>query len=152
MHLDDYLERLGHHESDELAIQVSAYIDNDFDVANLVEEAEMKWQAAMEQVTTIFVLLSSRASLIVRYELEKRLRSVYFYPDPNFLPSNLPPQVAHLEKELERVSERLRETEAEAQKPSWHRGIAIRKVFAHLESFCAFGKFLRICKVFARNP
>ena len=26
---------------------------------------------------------------------------------------------------------------AEAQKPSWHRGIAIRKVFARLESFCA---------------
>ena len=26
---------------------------------------------------------------------------------------------------------------AEAQKPSWHRGIAIRKVFARPESFCA---------------
>ena len=27
--------------------------------------------------------------------------------------------------------------EAEAQKPSWHRGNAIRKVFARPESFCA---------------
>ena len=26
---------------------------------------------------------------------------------------------------------------AEAQKPSWHRGIAIRKVFARPERFCA---------------
>ena len=57
LHLDDYLERLGHHESDELAVQTSAYIDNDFDVSNLFAEAEMKWQA-MERVTTIFVLLS----------------------------------------------------------------------------------------------
>ena len=39
---------------------------------------------------------------------------------------------------------------AEAQKPSWHRGIAIRKVFARPESFCASGKFLRVQKVFAR--
>ena len=29
------------------------------------------------------------------------------------------------------------EVAAEAQKPSWHRGIAIRKVFARPESFCA---------------
>ena len=28
----------------------------------------------------------------------------------------------------------------EAQKPSWHRGIAIRKVFARPESFCAYNR------------
>ena len=87
--LDDCLERLGHHESDELAVQVknsnfrwilnechasfysfsfivvcifgrgifiiflfqiSAYVDNEFDVAALMEEAETK-QAALDQVS-----------------------------------------------------------------------------------------------------
>merc|ERR1719397_1963554 len=64
LHLDDCLERLGHHESDELAVQISAYVDNELNVA------ELKGQA-MEQV-------------------------------------------ADLEEELGRVSERLSETEAEA--------------------------------------
>ena len=49
LHLDDCLERLGHHESDELAVQISAYVDNEFNVAELMEEAELKGQA-MEQV------------------------------------------------------------------------------------------------------
>merc|ERR1712012_474424 len=70
LHLDDCLERLGHHESDELAVQISAYVDNEFNVAELMEEAELKGQA-MEQV-------------------------------------------ADLEEELGRVSERLSESEAEA--------------------------------------
>merc|ERR1719342_811316 len=68
--LDECLERLGHHESDELAVQISAYVDNEIDVAALMEEAEMK-NAALDQV-------------------------------------------ADLEEELARVSERLTETEAEA--------------------------------------
>merc|ERR1719348_2055400 len=68
--LDDCLERLGHHESDELAVQVSAYVDNVLDVAALMEDSETK-QAALDQV-------------------------------------------ADLEDELSRVSERLMETETEA--------------------------------------
>merc|ERR1719422_1790676 len=68
--LDDCLERLGNHESDELAVQISAYVDNEFNVAELMEEAELKGQA-MEQV-------------------------------------------ADLEEELGRVTERLAETEADA--------------------------------------
>ena len=68
--LDDCLERLGHHESDELAVQITAYVDNVVDVQDLMEEAEMK-QAALDQV-------------------------------------------ADLEEELGRVSERLTETETEA--------------------------------------
>ena len=36
---------------------------------------------------------------------------------------------------------------SEAQKPSWHRGVAIQKVFAG-----GPGKFLRVQKVFAHNP
>merc|ERR1712123_456215 len=70
LYLDDCLERLGHHESDELAVQISAYVDNEFDVAALMEDAETK-QAALDQV-------------------------------------------ADLEEELGRVSERLTDTEAEA--------------------------------------
>ena len=96
LHLDDCLERLGHHESDELAVQISAYVDNEFNVAELMEEAELKGQA-MEQVAwqQIFVL--------------------FLCPWlPKFVPSNPCSQVADLEEELGRVSERLSETEAEA--------------------------------------
>lgn len=47
--LDECLERLRHHESEELSVQISAYIDNEFDVAGLMEEAETK-AAALERV------------------------------------------------------------------------------------------------------
>ena len=40
--LDQCLERLKHHESEELAVQISAYLDNEFDVATLVDEADAK--------------------------------------------------------------------------------------------------------------
>ena len=50
LYLDDCLERLSHHESDELAVQISAYVDNEFDVAALMEDAETK-QDALTQVT-----------------------------------------------------------------------------------------------------
>jgi hypothetical protein len=49
LQLDECLERLGSHESDELAVQISAYVDNEFDVATLMEEAEMK-NSALDQV------------------------------------------------------------------------------------------------------
>ena len=62
LHLDDCLERLGHHESDELAVQISAYVDNEFNVAELMEEAELKGQA-MEQVDFLQHLLKKFTAL-----------------------------------------------------------------------------------------
>ena len=50
--LDDCLERLRHHESEELAVQISAYIDNEFDVAALMEEADTKG-VALERVAEL---------------------------------------------------------------------------------------------------
>lgn len=47
--LDECLEKLRLHESEELSVQISAYIDNEFDVAALMEEAETK-AAALERV------------------------------------------------------------------------------------------------------
>jgi len=47
--LDECLENLKNHESEELIIQISAYLDNEFDVAALMEEAEAK-ASALEQV------------------------------------------------------------------------------------------------------
>ena len=52
LHLDDVLERLKNHESEELAVQISAYVDNEFDIAVLMEEAEEK-VAAMERVADL---------------------------------------------------------------------------------------------------
>ena len=46
------LERLKNHESEELAVQISAYVDNEFDISVLMEEAEEK-VAAMERVADL---------------------------------------------------------------------------------------------------
>ncbi|XP_018334507.1 formin-like protein CG32138 [Agrilus planipennis] len=47
--LDKYLERLRFTESEELQIQISAYLDNVFDVATLLEDSETK-TAALEKM------------------------------------------------------------------------------------------------------
>uniref|UniRef100_UPI00358F7C6A formin-like protein 2 n=2 Tax=Myxine glutinosa TaxID=7769 RepID=UPI00358F7C6A len=50
--LDDYLEQLRSTENDELRQQVQAYLDNFFDVAMLVDDAETK-NAAIERVSEL---------------------------------------------------------------------------------------------------
>ncbi|VVD01131.1 unnamed protein product, partial [Leptidea sinapis] len=50
--LDDYLERLRHCESEDLQVQISAYLDNVFDVAALMEDSETK-TAALEKVNEL---------------------------------------------------------------------------------------------------
>ena len=52
LHLDECLERLGRHESDELAVQITAYVDNVVDVQDLMEEAETK-QAAVDHANDV---------------------------------------------------------------------------------------------------
>ncbi|XKL66225.1 hypothetical protein PGB90_009645 [Kerria lacca] len=50
--LDEYLEKLRHTESEELQVQISAYLDNVFDVAALMEDSETK-TAALEKVAEL---------------------------------------------------------------------------------------------------
>lgn len=50
--LDDYLVKLRHSESEELQVQISAYLDNMFDVATLMEDSETK-NAALERVNEL---------------------------------------------------------------------------------------------------
>lgn len=50
--LDNYLERLRLTESEELHVQISAYLDNVFDVAALMEDSETK-TAALEKVAEL---------------------------------------------------------------------------------------------------
>nr|CAI5834688.1 unnamed protein product [Callosobruchus analis] len=50
--LDDYLEKLKFTESEELHVQISAYLDNVFDVAALMEDSETK-TAALEKVAEL---------------------------------------------------------------------------------------------------
>lgn len=50
--LDGYLERLRLTESEELQVQISAYLDNVFDVAALMEDSETK-TAALEKVAEL---------------------------------------------------------------------------------------------------
>lgn len=50
--LDVYLESLRHTESEELQVQISAYLDNVFDVAALMEDSETK-TATLEKVAEL---------------------------------------------------------------------------------------------------
>lgn len=50
--LDGYLERLKFTESEELQVQISAYLDNVFDVAALMEDSETK-TAALDRVAEL---------------------------------------------------------------------------------------------------
>ncbi|XP_075237526.1 formin-like protein [Lycorma delicatula] len=50
--LDEYLEKLKHTESEELKVQILAYLDNVFDVAALMEDSETK-TAALEKVSEL---------------------------------------------------------------------------------------------------
>lgn len=50
--LDEYLERLRLTESEELQVQISAYLDNVFDVAALMEDSETK-TATLEKVAEL---------------------------------------------------------------------------------------------------
>ena len=55
--LDDYLEKLRQTESEELQVQISAYLDNVFDVGALMEDSETK-NVALEQVAELEEQLS----------------------------------------------------------------------------------------------
>lgn len=50
--LDEYLVKIKHTESEELQVQISAYLDNVFDVAALMEDSETK-TAALEKVESL---------------------------------------------------------------------------------------------------
>lgn len=52
LRLDEYLEKLRLFESEELQVQISAYLDNVFDVAALMEDSETK-TAALEKVSEL---------------------------------------------------------------------------------------------------
>ena len=52
LHLDDVLEQLRNHDSEELAVEISSYVDNEFDNWTTMEEAEEK-VAAMERVADL---------------------------------------------------------------------------------------------------
>ncbi|XP_022238281.1 formin-like protein CG32138 [Limulus polyphemus] len=55
--LDEYLEKLRHCESEELQVQISAYLDNVFDVVALMEDSETK-NAALDALADIEQQLS----------------------------------------------------------------------------------------------
>ena len=66
-----------HHESEELAVQISAYLDNEFDVGVLMEDAETK-TAAVERVAEVEDELGRVNELLQELEVEAMARQVEF--------------------------------------------------------------------------
>ncbi|XP_076360922.1 formin-like protein isoform X2 [Tachypleus tridentatus] len=73
--LDNYLEKIRQCESEELQVQISAYLDNVFDVSALMEDSETKI-AALEQVTELEELLSRAHEEYLEMENELNARLV----------------------------------------------------------------------------
>ncbi|XP_063708357.1 formin-like protein [Culicoides brevitarsis] len=71
--LDEYLEKLRRNESEELQVQISAYLDNVFDVAALMEDSETK-TAALERVNELEDDLSRAKDRIEDLEREMLYR------------------------------------------------------------------------------
>ncbi|XP_071545954.1 formin-like protein [Panulirus ornatus] len=73
--IDEFLEKLRHHESEELQIQISAYLDNVFDVAALMEDSETK-TAALERVAELEDELAHMAERMSEMEAESLAKLV----------------------------------------------------------------------------
>ncbi|CAK9292897.1 unnamed protein product [Gordionus sp. m RMFG-2023] len=73
--LDDYLEKLKHTESDQLQVQISAYLDNVCDVSVLMQEAEIK-NSALEQVADLQEQLENLNEKLVETENQAMARIV----------------------------------------------------------------------------
>merc|ERR1719410_900353 len=99
--LDECLERLGRHESDELAVQITAYVDNIVDVHDLMEEAETK-QAAIDQANDLEEELSRVTERLSETEAEAMSQQVAYES-----------RVEDLQKELQMISKEKKEIEVE---------------------------------------
>ncbi|XP_076094984.1 formin-like protein 3 isoform X3 [Mytilus galloprovincialis] len=73
--LDDYLGKLRHTESDRLSVQVHAYLDNTIDVAQLLEDSEMKTEA-LERAEDLEDELSREREKFLELEDEAMAKTV----------------------------------------------------------------------------
>ncbi|XP_062234892.1 formin-like protein 1 isoform X2 [Platichthys flesus] len=125
--LDDYLERLKFTESDRLLVQIQAYLDNVFDVAALLEDAEAKnallehMEELQEHNTQLSCRLqeNERETMEKDSEFEKKL--IQTTKDVELLKESLRESSSQVnllqqrerESELQRASDRERERERE---------------------------------------
>ncbi|XP_052770325.1 formin-like protein isoform X2 [Mya arenaria] len=99
--LDSYLEKLKHTESDRLAVQVHAYLDNMIDVAALLEDSETKTEA-LEKAAELEDEVSRVNERLQDVEEEMMAKTV-----------ELEKQLSDTLTDLEEVRESLRQGEAE---------------------------------------
>ncbi|XP_050738380.1 formin-like protein isoform X2 [Eriocheir sinensis] len=123
--IDDFLEKLRHHESEELQIQISAYLDNVFDVAALMEDSETK-TAALERVAELedeLALMAERMSemesesLAKMVELEGELVELRKQKeDLENMNSQVQEEVSTLRREVSQKSEESRQRQSLLEK------------------------------------
>ncbi|KAK7009256.1 formin-like protein [Biomphalaria glabrata] len=99
--LDDYLAKLRNTESDRLAVQVHAYLDNMIDVAQLLEDAETKTDA-LEKVAELEEDLSQVSEKLAEVEEEAMTKTV-----------ELEKQLSEANSELEELRELVQKQEIE---------------------------------------
>ncbi|XP_052246158.1 formin-like protein isoform X2 [Dreissena polymorpha] len=99
--LDAYLQKLSHTESDRLAVQVHAYLDNVIDVAALLEDSETKTEA-LEKAAELEDEVNRATERLQEVEYEMMNKTI-----------ELEKQLSDTSTELEEIKEILRQQEAE---------------------------------------
>ena len=130
--LDHYLDKIRHTESEELQVQISAYLDNVFDVAALMEDSETK-TAALEKVAELEDELGNlvdrlaemeRESLTKVAELETELFAVRAERD----------ELLDLRRRVDEEVDTLRRAAAKQQQESRNRQSMLESKIVELET------------------
>eukprot|EP00095_Tigriopus_kingsejongensis_P004806 snap_masked-scaffold182_size278544-processed-gene-1.8 protein:Tk04806 transcript:snap_masked-scaffold182_size278544-processed-gene-1.8-mRNA-1 annotation:"GL25292" len=102
--LDDCLERLRHNESEELSVQISAYLDNEFDVAALMEEADTK-AAALDRVHELEDELGRVNELFQELETEAMSKQIHL--------ENMENDIEEMKREKEQLLTKSQQVESD---------------------------------------
>ncbi|XP_078320988.1 formin-like protein 3 isoform X4 [Crassostrea virginica] len=116
--LDDYLNKLRHTESDRLSVQVHAYVDNMIEVAQLLEDSELKTEA-IERAEELEEELSREREHLQEMEEEAMAKSVELekqLADATNKIEDLEEYLNQQDKELNNLRQMMSEKDEESKK------------------------------------
>ncbi|KAK4025860.1 formin-like protein [Daphnia magna] len=129
--LDDYLEKLRNTESEELQVQISAYLDNVFDVQALMEDSETK-TTALEKVADLEDELALAHERIATLEYDVLTRQTEM--EQHLLIKTERDELAEIKSCLEAELSSLRYNISMRDEESRHRQVALESRIQELET------------------
>ncbi|XP_046450658.1 formin-like protein [Daphnia pulex] len=130
--LDDYLEKLRNTESEELQVQISAYLDNVFDVQALMEDSETK-TTALEKVADLEDELALAHERIATLEYDVLSRQTEMEQQISLIKTEKD-ELAEMKSCLEAELSSLRYNVSMRDEESRHRQVALESRIQELET------------------